>query len=452
MTAALEQVRARVALQKALLPSLYGEVDFDRMPERFTEDPSQAIVKDRAPMGVAVTDYELDLVRAYTMLGDVVADAYAARMDTFGARRLIEMLREACDRSVDQVDGAPPELVAFIRDMERIPEWVDMELVREGARLDLNATANVSPYAIRGAFIATFLNKYSALPMALTGTLSNETAAHRVRETAHFFACTVLPGALDRHGGGFKAAAMVRLMHSMVRVNVLRSGRWDSSVYGVPIPQVDQMPAGLIPVFLLAFRLIGEGRRSFTAAERAQVELARYRCFLLGLPEDLLADTPEGIVRMMTARNTTLRNGFDDETCGSLIRATLAAYLPPDDSLLNQLFDQLERRFAKLVFLKHFLGGDHGIAEQIGVPVGNVDLAIGTLVGAGIMLKMKLFDLAEQIPLVRDVATAVLVRQVEDLLAQYGHARFTTDASKYRPTAGASATAILARSAARRRA
>jgi hypothetical protein len=42
---------------------------------------------------------------------------------------------------------------------------------------------------------------------------------------------------------------------------------------------------------------------------------------------------------------------------------------------------------------------------------------------------------------VRDVTTALLVRQVEDLLVQYGHARFTTDASKYRPTAGAGATA-----------
>jgi hypothetical protein len=35
----------------------------------------------------------------------------------------------------------------------------------------------------------------------------------------------------------------------------------------------------------------------------------------------------------------------------------------------------------------------------------------------------------------------VLVRQVEDLLVQYGHARFTTDASKYRPTTGVRASA-----------
>jgi hypothetical protein len=437
MSAALEQVRARVAAQKTLLPELYGHIDFDRMPERWTEDASQAIVKDRAPGGVAMTDYELELVRAYTLLGDVVADAYAALMPKIPFRRLIDMLQQACAHGVENVAGAPPELVAFIRDMERIPDWVDMDMVREGARLDLNATANISPFAIRGAFIATFLNKYSALPMALTGTLSNQTAARRVRETAHFFACTVLPGALDRYGEGFKAAAMVRLMHSMVRVNVLRSGRWDATVYGVPIPQVDQMPAGLIPIFLLAFRMLREGRREFTAGERAQVELARYRCFLLGLPEDLLADTPEGIVRMMTARNTTLRESFDDEVCGSLIRATLSAYLPQDDSYASQLYDQLERRFAKLIFVQHFLGGDRSLAEKIGIPIAPDDVVLGTLVGVGIAVQVKAFEIAEMIPGVRDVASWFLARRVEQQVASYGHARFTTDASKYRPTAAA---------------
>ena len=89
---------------------------------------------------------------------------------------------------------------------------------------------------------------------------------------------------------------MVRLMHSMVRANVLRRpADWDQRVYGIPIPQVDQMPAGLIPIFLLAEKVLGEGRTSFTQEERARVELARYRCFLLGLPEELLADTPQGI-------------------------------------------------------------------------------------------------------------------------------------------------------------
>ena len=102
-------------------------------------------------MGITPTEHDMDLVRTYTMLGDIVADAYAALIPKFGPGRLIQMLQQACDQGVENVPGAPPELVAFLRDMERIPDWVDMDLVREGARLDLNATANISPFAIRGA-------------------------------------------------------------------------------------------------------------------------------------------------------------------------------------------------------------------------------------------------------------------------------------------------------------
>jgi hypothetical protein len=50
---------------------------------------------------------------------------------------------------------------------------------------------------------------------------------------------------------------------------------------------------------------------------------------------------------------------------------------------------------------------------------------------------MKAFDLAEWIPGVRNVATWILTKRVEQLIASYGHARFTTDAAKYRPTAKA---------------
>ena len=39
--------------------------------------------------------------------------------------------------------------------------------------------------------------------MALTGTLSNDTAARRVKDTASFFITSTLPGALERFGPGF---------------------------------------------------------------------------------------------------------------------------------------------------------------------------------------------------------------------------------------------------------
>src|SRR3954462_438911 len=156
-------------------------------------------------------------------------------MERQSLKSLIDMLLLACREGIGAVPGAPPELERFIASMEQQPDWVDMNLVREGARHERIPQALLAPYVIRGAFTATFLNTYAALPMALTGALGGRRAARRVNETASFFAVTTMPGALERHGRGFEAAAMVRLMHSMVRYNALKkSGRWDLDVYGIP--------------------------------------------------------------------------------------------------------------------------------------------------------------------------------------------------------------------------
>lgn len=439
-TAATDELWARVRAQKERVPAIYGSVDFSRVPERFAAAPDDSstlsgrYVADRAAL---LADPErIEFIRAYTMMGDVVADAYAGLMREFGFRRLIEMLTQACDHGVETVKDAPPELVAFIRDMERKPDWLDMDLVEQGARLDRNAAANLGPFIVRGAFIATFMNKYAALPMAITNTLSSGTAARRVKETATFFTTSILPGALQRFGPGFKAAAMVRLMHSMVRANVMRRPRdWNFDVYGIPIPQVDQMPAGLIAIFLMSYEIVASGRTSFTAEERARVELARYRCFLLGLPEDLLADTPQGVVDLMTARGGTLRAGYDDATCGELLRATMAADLRADDGIGSRIYELFERSFAKLFFVKNFMSGDRAKSAEIGVPVTYRDLLIGAIAGLYVYGRMKLYGWAAKIPAIRDVADRRLVAKLKAQLANYGHAEFTTDAEQYRPPA-----------------
>jgi len=400
-------IAAKVRSQADLLPALYGQIDFDTPPERFADGPedrtelSEVKGKTRAEY---LADTELVArIREYSMLGDITGDAFAALIPQYGFRRLVDMLIEACDKGVEVVEGAPAELVALITEIERIPDWLDMRLVEQGAKAERNSAANISPFAIRGAFIATFLNKYSALPMALTGTLSHATAAKRVKETATFFTTTVLPGALKRFGPGFKAAAMVRLMHSMVRVNVLsRPGMWDSKVYGIPIPQLDQMPAGLIPIYFMSEKVLGQGRTTFTPEERAKVELARYRCYLLGLPEDLLADNPTDIVRIWCTRSATLRYEYDDAICGGLLRATMEAELSKDRSLPGRVFRRLERSFSRVFFVNTFLKRDEAAAAQ-------------------------------RLPVIGEVADQMLVSRLRRQLADYGHAEFTTDAAKYRP-------------------
>ena len=117
---------------------------------------------------------------------------------------------------------------------------------------------------------------------------------------------TTLPGGLTRFSEGFKVTAMVRMMHSMVRINVLTRTSWDPAVYGMPIPQVDQMPAGLFLTYLTAKKTVKRGGTEFGAVEHARAEFARYRCFLLGLPEELLPATPDKGLSMFSMRDRPL--------------------------------------------------------------------------------------------------------------------------------------------------
>ncbi|GEE00320.1 hypothetical protein nbrc107696_07660 [Gordonia spumicola] len=438
MTTYFPHLAETVHSQRDRLPAVYGDFDFDAVPERFTTDPA---VESALPRRVAAREPFLDdpelveLMKTATFLGDVPADAYAALSASHSMKQLIGMLTRACRHGVDAVADAPAELTAFIDDLEATPDWIDMSLVADGARRARVEAALLSPFITRGAFIATFTNTYAALPMALTGALSGARAAHRVNETTSFFALTAMPGALDRFGPGFEAAAMVRLMHSMVRFHALtKSDKWDAAVYGLPVPQVDQMPAGLIGMYLQAQRVIRDGRTTFTSGERALVEFARYRCFLLGLPEELVPSEPHDIVRAFHGRAAVLRHGFDDETCGRLVRSTMAAYLRPSDSRFDRMADAVERSFSALAFTIAFCGGNRTAAAGMGVELGLSDVARIAATGPFIVGRYLAVRAGNRIPMLRDPIDRYLVRLLAKRLVTYGKPEFTSDAATYTPS------------------
>ncbi|OBI50701.1 hypothetical protein A5707_14945 [Mycobacterium kyorinense] len=430
------ELAKRVRSQRELQPDLYGDFDFDQQPDRLATEPDvdSALPKwvaDREP--ILEDDRVLELISTATLLGDVVADPYAALMATHSVTQLIDMLKRACREGIEAVPEAPPELASFIAAMEATPEWIDFDQVREGARQERIPAALLAPFITRGAFIATFTNTYAALPMALTGALSGKRAARRVNETASFFAVTTLPGALDRYGPGFEAAAMVRLMHSMVRYNALKkSDKWDVGIYGMPIPQVDQMPAGMIGQYLLARKARQQGRTKFTKEERAAVEFARYRCFLLGLPPELLPSEPADIMHVLHARSALLRDGFDD-TCRELVSGTMAAYLRPDTTLFDRGAEAVEKSFSKLTFVRTFCGGDREIAEAMGVSMGATDLMRVALTAPFIIGRFTAVQQASRIPVLRDITDAYVIGLLKLRLATYGKPEFTTDAAHYTP-------------------
>lgn len=430
--------------QETDVPSIYGNVDFSITPERYAGD-----LGDVSELSGLAPDIRADLlgnearmskIRKYTMMGDIVADAYAALIPDHGFRKLVNMLETACDGGLNAVTAPPRELVQLIESMENAPDWLNMDLVEEGARMERNEFANFVPYAIRGTFLATFMNAYAALPMAMTGTLSSTSSAGRVKETANFFTTTVMPGALERGGAGFKAAAKVRLMHSMVRFNIMRTDRWDVGVYGTPIPQVDQMPAGMVGMFFVSAKLLKKGRTEFNQEERAKVELARFRCFLLGLPADLLADDPQEIVDLMLTRQATLRKAWDNDTCGELVRSTVNAEVANENLLRGPLRKRMELSLSKLLLVKQHCAGDYAVAAEMGVDISTGDKIIGSLTALIMFGRLYAYRFAMKTPGLSELTDRHLIKKLTRLLKGYGRAKFESNAEQYNPSSGATAS------------
>ena len=424
----------RVRSQAALQPDLYGAIDFTAAPYRHTVDPEvRSTLRPRLGRRARTLDDErtVELIATTTLLGDVVADPYASLEPRYGTKTLVAMLRRACHEGVDAVPDAPEELRAFLAAMEDTPSWVDMDLVEEGARLARIGSALTAPFITRGVFLATFLNTYAALPMALTGALSGTRAARRINETSNFFAVTTLPGALQRHREGFETAAMVRLMHSMVRFHALtRPGAWNREVYGIPIPQVDQMPAGTVGSYLIAIKAL-RARRGFGPGERAIVEFNRYRCFLLGLPEELLPTTPEGIVAVFNGRAALLRDDFDDETCGALVRSSMEAYLRPGHTPFDRAAERVEKAWSKTAFAIAFCDFKPSEAARLGVDFSAVDVGIVGLTYPFLAGRLLVCERGVKIPFLRDGIDRYITGLVRQRLATYGHPEFVSDGADY---------------------
>jgi hypothetical protein len=212
----------------------------------------------------------------------------------------------------------------------------------------------------------------------------------------------------------------------------MRTGKWDVATYGIPIPQVDQMPAGLIGIFLLSFKLLAKGRTTFTPAERARVEMARYRCFLLGLPQELLGETPQEIVDLMMARTLSLKEEFDDATCGELVRGTMDAELFDDPSLRGRLHRWMERGFSKYFFIKAFCNGKSSRAETMGVTYGFEDKLAAAVTLLVILASSGYYRIGMRIPGLAALLDRRLINRIAALLDSYGHADFITDAAQYK--------------------
>lgn len=418
------------ALQKSLAPTVYGPLDLDQKPERFRDTlaPTSSLAKKPRFRKLLADERRVELFRQLTLMGDPLADAFAATIPSIGFPRARALVDRAAAHGIDAVPEAPPELVRWVRSMEETPSWVDWERIDRAAQSQRLLMALAGEALVKPAFMVTYVNGYQGLPMVITGALTSDVAAKRMKETISTFKYMLLPGALRRGGAAYQSAMKVRLMHAMVRTTLLRRAEaWDVSVYGVPIPQVDQMGAALMPSFRVAQLALARGGELGRGA-RDLIELSRYTASLLGMHDQFLSADPKQIVETWEMCMATLRHQTDPRG-RDLNETTIHAYRRAGKALHDRAIHAIDVHATRVAYTG--LVG-RKTARAMGVTVGPLDalafaaeaLPIGTAYAGLSMLR--------RVPSIGRWVDERAISAIEKQLASDGPAAYRTDERSYK--------------------
>ncbi|MCG8673031.1 MAG: DUF2236 domain-containing protein [Pseudomonadales bacterium] len=418
-----------IELQKLIAPAVYGDLDLSIEPERFRKEPGDnSIVKQNPRIQALIKDKDkVEFFRQLTLMGDPLADAFATTISEIGFKKARVMLDQAAAHGVDSVPDAPQTLIDLMKSMENEPDWVDWDKIESASKNARTLTATAGEAVVRVAFMMTYVNGYQGLPMIMTGALTSDSAAKRMKETVSTFKLATLPGALKRGGLAYQSAVKVRVMHAMVRTNLLKKKEsWDYEVYGVPIPQVDQMGAALALNYMMALYVLKKDGK-FNPAMAAAVEQSRYLAHLLGMHDQFLSNDPETIVETWNMVQATLRHKFDPRG-RQLNIATLEAFRRHGNNWFDRVYHQLDVSATRYMYNK--IVGKR-TATEMGVGLENYDglsfaamfLPIGVGFGALSVLR--------QVPFVKKYVEDFCIQETLNQLQKEGQAEYKTDAQQY---------------------
>ncbi|MDX6278799.1 MAG: hypothetical protein QOJ72_2927 [Nocardioidaceae bacterium] len=233
----------------------------------------------------------MTLIGQRFMERDEVGAALARAMRSPGDDKVsMAQFHRALVHGIDSVEAAPPALRDFFAAVDAVPNWVDFDLVNEGARVYRRSGKTGADVLLQLSLLGGYRFGGPTDLLVATGGLTGDTTMRRLGETQKWGVAVSDHDAMRRDGEGFQLTVHVRLMHALVNHRFEGGDRWDTARWGLPINQSDQAATlGLFNgVFLLGVRALGV--RVTAAESRAVMHLWKYIGWLMGVNDDWLFD------------------------------------------------------------------------------------------------------------------------------------------------------------------
>jgi len=171
-------------------------------------------------------------IEAWNLVGDPLCEA------------LFQVLRERKLLAGDIYENArklqaegEAAAIAFFADVEAVPAWADFEAMRVGASMACRNPVGML-FGMHGGLPFTYIDPATALVMGGTGRLSRSgDFRRRYWETATGFVGALDVDGMKPGGASWEKWVRIRFLHTMIRMGILRSGRW-SLPTAMPIGQV----------------------------------------------------------------------------------------------------------------------------------------------------------------------------------------------------------------------
>lgn len=294
---------------------------------------------------LAPSEGEWQRAQQSVLKGDPAMDALVHWMFEAGPRQAKPLFEQALYHGIDSVPNPPQPLRDFFAHIDTPPAWLKPDRLVAGAQAS-HLAGPMAIYVLRDLALMGGYAYFNSMnqTLARTGALSKDIAL-RLGETGKWLNDVTETGALSRFGAGFITTIRVRLVHALVRRNLLNKPDWELAKWGVPINQVDMLATYLAfgPVTLMGVRMFGVFFRPRQAADI--LHMWRYIGWLMGVDEDMLARTETDGLRKL--HHCFLTHRLPDERIRQLGQALrdepLSRTLPEQEK--HPLLTRIKRRY-----------------------------------------------------------------------------------------------------------